>query len=262
MAINAMDFTFCGSNLSNFGYVIANFDSSSDDAASCGNIELITARPPLNSKSIIHGITYGDPIKLTFQIIKFNFATCLCSDTPVTAEEYEKLMRWLVKPSYNYLNFDDGDIYFNVALQVVPKKVGGNIYGFEITATNDSVYAYSEEHNDYYPAGSKTFIDNSSVIGYIYPKLTFKANADGEISIETNSDKRMVISNCSAGETFKVDCEHSIIEGSLENHDLSSDFNFEFIRFRNTEETRVNTINIVNATITEMKYRFKRMVVV
>ena len=106
MAINAKDFTFCNKKLSDFGFMIANIDGSLDDSASCGNIEVITARPPMNTKNIIHGVNYGDPIKLEFQVVKYDFSKCICSENPVTDEEQENLMRWLVKTSYNYINFD------------------------------------------------------------------------------------------------------------------------------------------------------------
>lgn len=262
MAINAKDFTFCNKKLSDFGFMIANIDGSLDDSASCGNVELITARPPMNTKNIIHGVSYGDPIKLEFQVVKYDHSRCICSENPVTNEEQENLMRWLVKTSYNYINFDDGDVYFNVIINVTPKKVGGVIRGFEITATNDSVYSYSKPYSYYYFAGKHIFTDASSVIGYIYPNLVIEVNNDGEISIEVEGDKKMTISNCVQGEIITVDCENGIIESSLASHNLSQDFNFQFIRFCNTEETRENTINIVNATITSMKGRYKRMVVI
>lgn len=263
MAINAKDFTFCDKKLSDFGFMIADFDNSLDDSASCGNVELITTRPPMSANNIVHGISYGDPIKLEFQIVKFDFANCICSETPVTNEEQENLMRWLIKRNYNYIYFDD-DIHlcFNVHMNVTPKKVGGVIRGFQITATNDSVYSYSKPYSYYYSAGKHIFTDESSVIGYIYPNLVIEANNDGEISIEVEGDKKMIISNCVQGEIITVDCEHGIIESSLASHNLSQDFNFEFIRFCNTEETRENTVNIVNATITSMKGRFTRMVVI
>ena len=38
MAINAKDFTFCDKKLSDFGFMIADFDNSLDDSASCGNV--------------------------------------------------------------------------------------------------------------------------------------------------------------------------------------------------------------------------------
>lgn len=261
MAINARDFTFCNKKLSDFGFVIANFDSSSDDSASCGNVELITARPPMNTKNIIHGVSYGEPIKLEFQVVKFDFSKCICSENPVTDEEQENLMRWLVKTSYNYINFDDGDVYFNVTINVIPKKVGGVIRGFEIIATNDSVYSYSEKYAEFLSKGTNIFIDNSSVIGYTYPCLEITAETDGAVVIEHSSDRKTVISNCVANEVITIDCEHGIIKSSVASHDLSSDFNFVFFRFFNTEDTRENVIYVTNASAV-MTYRFTRMVVI
>ena len=262
MAINAKNFTFCNKDLWDFGFVIANFDTASDDNVSCGNIELVTARPPLSTKNIIHGVSYGEPITLVFQIIKFDFATSTCSKTPVTNTEYEELMRWLVRTNYNYLNFDNGDVYFNVTMNVVAKKIGGDIYGFEITATNDSVYSYSEEYTKPFYPGHTTFVDNSSVVGYMYPqKLEITVLNDGDVVVEVTDDKSMKILNCSRDEVLTVDCEHGVIETSLPNHDISRDFNFEFLRFHNTYESRDNDLFIVNAEA-KITYRYTRMVVI
>lgn len=260
MAINAKDFTFCNKKLSDFGFIIANFDSSSDEDVSCGNVELITARPPMSSKNIIHGVSYGEPIKLVFQVVKFDYVTCTCSSEPVTDKEYEDLMRWLVKTNYNYVNFDDGDVYFNVTMSVAAKKIGGHIHGFEITATNDSVHSYSQEYTKELKPG-EIFIDESSVVGYTYPKkLVITVTENSHAYCGVLDDKAMFIDNCTAGEIITVDCENKIISSSNTAHDLSSDFNFVFFRFSNTEETRENKILTFNVETIEMTYRFKRMV--
>lgn len=260
MAINAKDFTFCNKKLSDFGFIIANFDSSSDDDVSCGNIELITERPPMSDKNVIHGISYGEPIKLTFQIVKFDFVTCACSSEPVTNEEYESLMRWLVKTNYNYINFDDGDVYFNVTISVTAKKVGGVIRGFEITATNDSVYSYSQEYTVDLKPGD-IFIDESSVIGYTYPeKLVITISMDSDMFCGVRDGNSMYIADCTTNEVITVDCKHKLISSSIASHDLSSCFNFVFFRFSNSEETRENKIETFNVLSLQMTYRNKRMV--
>ena len=261
MAINAKDFTFCNKKLSDFGFIIANFDSSSDEDVSCGNVELITARPPMSSKNIIHGVSYGEPIKLVFQVVKFDFNACICSSEPVTDKEYEDLMRWLVKTNYNYINFDDGDVYFNVTMNVTAKKVGGHIRGFEIIAINDSVYSYSQEYACYSSAGVNIISDASSAIGYTYPTMIITATSDGDVVVEHEKDRRMVISNCIANEVLTIDCEHSIITSSNVPHDLSSDFNFQFFRIFNTEDSRENKFTVTNATA-KITFRNKRMVMI
>lgn len=265
MAINATDFTFRDKKLSDFGFIIANFDSSSDDDASCGNIEVITERPPMSDKNVIYGVSYGEPIKLSFQIVKFDFVSCICSETPVTDTEYEELMRWLVKSTYNYLNFDDSDIYFNVTINVTAKKVGGKIRGFEITATNDAVYSYSQEYTTELVSGD-VFTDESSVIGYTYPeKVVITALSDGDLyyGVYDDNDKRtMYFEDCVAGEILTIDCEHKIVSSSVSSHDLSSCFNFVFFNFCNNEETRENKIIGMNVSSAQITYRFKRMVTI
>lgn len=260
MAINAKDFTFCDKKLSDFGFIIANIDGSLDDSASAGNVELITSRPSMSEKNIVHGISYGDPITLTFQIVKFDFATCQCSKTSVTRSEQNRLLWWLIKTNYNYLNFDDIPIYFNVTMKVTPKKIGGNIYGFEITATNDSVYSYTAEEEIGLLSTGICNIQGLFECSYNYPKVTLEVVHDGDVVIECVKDRKSVISNCTAGEIITIDCENCIIKSSNSSHNLSTDFNFEFFRIYYDENGNSEiTVNNAHATI---KYRGKRMAVI
>jgi phage-related protein len=254
MIINATDFTFCNKKLSDFGFIIANFEHSAVEDTSCGNIEVITARPPMSDKNIIHGVNHGEPIKLIFQVVKTE---------PVTAAEYEEIMRWLVKPTYNYITFDN-DIYFNVYINVVAKKICGQVYGFEITATNDSIYSYSKEYQTTI-SSTTTLTDESSVIGYTYPYfIAIRVQSDGDVVIKNESDTNRTteIKNCIAGEKIIIDCENKIITSNSNSHNLSEDFNFVFFRLFNTENTRENVISVSDNIIVEMVYRFKRMVTV
>lgn len=71
--INASDFTFCGENISNYSYVIASIDNSSSvENVICGNIEILTERPPLSRKDISHGFNYGEGLIIKFHIIKLD----------------------------------------------------------------------------------------------------------------------------------------------------------------------------------------------
>lgn len=262
MAINAKDFTFCDKKLSDFGFIIANFDKDNDNSASAGNIEVVTSRPPNSSRNYIHGFNYGEPITLTFQIIKFDFTACQCSNYPVSSLEQDKLLKWLIKPNYNYLKFDTLDTYFNVFIKAVPKRVGGDIYGFEITATNDSIYSYSEERTAHVSANTTSMVNQSHTDFITYPTVTFQVKDDGDISIKCENDTNSlsVISNCTAGEVIYMDCENCIINSSNESHKVYNDFNLVFFRlhFENGEMCKITT---TNATAT-IKFREKRMVVI
>lgn len=257
MAINAKDFTFCDKKLSDFGFIIANIDGSLDDSASAGNVELITSRPSMSEKNIVHGISYGDPITLTFQIVKFDFDKCICSETPVTFTEQQNLMKWLIKTNYNYMYFDNKpETSFNVVMKVTPKKIGGNIYGFEITAINDSIYSYTNELT--FSVNNNGFLCLNNSSGYIYPKVTITAIADGDVSVGIEGDRTSTILNCIKDEVITIDSENCTIVSSSGLHNLSTDFNFEFFRVM---DGNIKKSIVENAKVS-MTYREKRMVVI
>ncbi|MBD5087247.1 MAG: hypothetical protein HDT30_00310 [Clostridiales bacterium] len=262
--IHANDFTFCGSKLSDFDYIIAAIDNSSSvENSSCGNLEILTERPVLSKKDISHGFQYGEGITISFQIVKIDKLSHV--PTPVTNAEFEHIMRWLVRPTYNYITFDtDNDLFFHVKIKVDAIKIGSILHGFELTLTNDSAYGYSKEYiTRIGNHGTGYLEDASSLVGYTYPKLKISIVDSGTYTLtnDLEPDRYLRISNCIAGEVITIDCENKTIKSTKPNHDLSKDFNFTFFRFLNTYENNLNRITSANGSV-DMTYRFTRMVTI
>lgn len=259
--IYANDFTFCDSKLSDFNYIIAAIDNSSSiENTSCGNIEILTERPVQNKRDISHGFKYGEGITLSFQIVRIDELSH--TPAPVTNEEYETIMRWLVRPSYNYITFDtDDNLFFHVKIKADAIKIGNIVHGFELTLTNDSAYGYSKEHTTHIGDLCTAYLeDKSSLVGYTYPILKICPNS-GIYTLTNNlePDRFLRINNCTAGEIITVDCENKTIKSTNTDHDLAKDFNFAFFRFLNTYNNNLNKITSANGSV-DMTYRFTRMV--
>ncbi|MCI8409019.1 MAG: hypothetical protein HFJ09_07100 [Lachnospiraceae bacterium] len=260
--IYANDFTFCDSKLSDYGYIIAAIDNSASiENTSCGNIEILTEKPIQNKKDISHGFKYGEGITLSFQIVKMDKLSH--TPAPVTNEEYENIMRWLIRPTYNYITFDtDDNLFFHVKIKADAIKIGNIVHGFELTLTNDSAYGYSKEYiTRIGNHGTGYLEDESSLIGYTYPKLQISIVDSGTYTLtnDLEPNRSLRINNCTAGEVITIDCENKTITSNKPDHDLAKDFNFTFFRFLNTYDNNLNKITSANGSV-DMTYRFTRMV--
>jgi hypothetical protein len=265
MVINATDFEFCGEKLSEKGYIIATIENNSTETITGNNIEILSNRNPSSIKDIQYGIKYGDALEIKLQIFKFN---CSTQDTsPISFVEEETIKRWLVRPTYNYVNFNnDTDLYFNVAITVNNITIGDDLVGFDLTMKNDSAFGYSGlRKTTIEPKEELTnILDNSSLIGRIYPKFTIQITDTNEFQfLNTSTGERMRINNCTANEKITVDCENKIITTSYTNHQatLAKDFNYVYPTLANDYTSRDNYVRAINGQVT-LEYRFRRMVTI
>lgn len=257
--LNAQDFDFCGEKLSDYGFVIGSFNGGNDvETLNSGNIQVTTITLPKYRKNIIHGKQFGEPIQITFQVVKLDEN---CSPLYVTDNEYDAIKRWLERDTYNFIRFDDEQVYFNALITVAGVSVNGKVVGFELTVKSDSGFSYSEELTTTLLTGQNTFTDNSALVDYTYPTLVITCTEDGDFQMSNALDdnRTMEVKNCVTGEILTVDCEHKTIQTNVSGHDLSSDFNYKFFRFLNTRQTRSNTITVTGGSV-NMTYRFTRMV--
>lgn len=265
MLTSATDFEFCGENLSGKGYMIGSTESTGVDTITGNNIEILSNRNPLSIKDTQYGVKYGDGLEIKFQIFKLNCRDANLSSISFTEEEMIK--RWLVRNTYNYVKFNfnnEEDLYFNVTATVNNIVIGGSLVGFEITMKNDSVFGYSGiRKTTIEPKEELTnVLDNSSLVGKIYPKITISiTNSDEFQFLNTSTGERMRINNCTLSEKIVVDCENKIITTSYTNHKatLAKDFNYVFPSLANDYNSRNNYVRAINGEVT-LEYRFRRMV--
>lgn len=263
MLIGATNFEFCGENLSEKGYIIGSIESTDVDTITGNNIEILSNRNPLSIKDIQYGVKYGDGLEIKFQIFKLN-----CRDanlSPISFAEEEMIKRWLVRNTYNYVKFNnDEDLYFNVTAIVNNIVIGRSLVGFEITMKNDSAFGYSGIRKTVIEPKEEltNVLDNSSLVGEIYPKITISiTNSDEFQFLNISTGERMRINNCTLNEKIVVDCENKIITTSYTNHKatLAKDFNYVFPSLANDYNSRNNYVRAINGEVT-LEYRFRRMV--
>lgn len=256
--ISAIDFTYCGETLSSHGFIIGSIDDNNTEKGNFANINVQTKRPSGSTKDIIHAKTYGDSITFSFQIVKG-------TGEELTKTEISTMKRWLERGSYNWLRFDNEDIYYNAFFTVGYLKIGNIIYGFDVTVTNDSSFAYSEEKTKTVTSSS-AITNNSDLVGYISPVLEITCSG-GNASITNTFDGAVLstttIDNCASGEVITIDCEAKTILTSNNSHksSIATDFNYVFMKLANDYSTRTNTIATTKCSVT-IKYREIRMVVI
>lgn len=254
----ATDFEYAGQFLSDFGFIVCNFDGDKGwENISAGS--KITFKKVSRNNGCVHSLTntiYDECIRVTFQICK---NPCIYKDQKITDNEYRNMMRWLNRKEF--LDFQPIDeeninlrkIHFNASFNIDKIILNGEIYGLELTMETDKPFGYGNicEFQWEFSAddinAERILTDISDEIGGIYPKTVIECRESGDLAIK-NIDEgcETVIKNCSEGEIITIDGEAQIITSSLpfEAHDIATDFNYEFFRIGNTFSNRENKITV------------------
>ncbi len=267
----AVDFEYDGQYLSDFGFMICSFESSSgSEVVSAGSTITFNTVPRHRGKKYsLTGTQYDECIQSKFTIAK---KACLGEDMMITKDEYRDLMRWLNR--HEFLKFqilDESEdfiepCYFNASFNVEKRLINGKLYGLDLTLETDKPFGYGEERVMTFKleAGDQcTVIDTSDEIGHTYPDLTITCNAKGDLRLTNltyakNVDEDfMEITECEAGEIIRVYGDTFIIENenTLDGHNLYDYFNFNFLRIENTYDNRENVITTTLPCTLEIKYR-------
>lgn len=263
----ATDFEYDGHYLSDFGFIICNFNGSSDtDIVSAGSkISFNTVPTHYGKKYSLAGTQYDECITATFDICK---STCYGEDFVITNDEFRDIMRWLNRREFlEFRMIDDGDddkdtCFYEASFNVDKIMSDQGLVGLELTLETNSPFGYGQEQfYSWTMAGGSTkrVYDLSDEIGYIYPSMVITIKEAGTLQISNDLEPcLMVIKNCSVGEVIRIDGDAHIITSSLDSHKICDDFNFEYLRIGNTAENRDNRIKTSLAC--KMEIRFKPVI--
>lgn len=244
------DFEYDGKRLSDFGYMICEFNSNSVDIIKGAEINLNTVSNSCGTKNYLVNSKYNNVLEDTFQICK---NTCdNNSAMEISVDEQRKLARWLNRKNYHkfrFLAYDYSDFYFEATFNISYIKHGEKIYGLELEMTTNKPFALSEEDYELEITEADqtvVLIDESDDEGCIYPhmKITI-GDSGGDFKMSnTVGDKTetMIIKNCTANEVITVD--YPIIYSSVLSHKVQKDFNWKFFGISNTNNDRANKITI------------------
>ena len=261
----ALDFEYDDQYLSDYGFIICDFNSSSGaNIVSAGS--KITFNTVSHNKGKHHslvGTQYDEYIQITFDICK---NPDIYDDLRITNDEYKDLMRWLNRKEFlKFQIIEDeifnerGSCYYNASFNVNKIKIREILYGLELTMETDKPFGYGQEQRLYWDFSdiTKSYLlrDISDEIGYTYPSMVITCIADGELSIHNETENcTMTIKDCKAGEVITIDGETQIISSSFENHDIYNDFNYDFFRIGNTINRRNNKISVSLPCKLEIRY--------
>lgn len=260
----ALDFEYDGLCLSDFGFIICDFNASSGaNIVSAGSkITFNTVSRNKGKKYSLSGTQYDECIQTTFDICK---NPELYDDLKITRDEYKDLERWLNRHGFfNFQVLNEEDIeyefrFYKASFNLDKVKINDTLYGIELTMETDKPFGYGVEKKFSWNiediSKAVTLIDMSDEIGYIYPSMVITCKSSGDFSIyNENEDCTMSIKNCSAGEVLTINGDILDIKSSLSSHRIYDDFNFEFFRIGNTLRNRENKILVSLPCELELKY--------
>lgn len=239
------DFEFDGKLLSEFGYMIG-FSEKSDEAISNGSNITLHTTPFQNGMRYYNTTsTYDECLTATFGIYK---NPCVFdNDLMFSMEEIRELMRWLNRKQFYLFRFMEDDyisLSFNATFTNIQREeLAGAVVGLVVTMQTDKPFAYGrtirkvfEKHDANWQVVIGCDTDEES---FIYPRITLKLEADGDMIIKNNMQSYpAIVRNCTSGETIKL--EYPMIQTDNTNHNVSNDFNYEWPAIVSTYRDRRN----------------------
>lgn len=264
----ALDFKYDGCTLSEFGFIICDFNSATGsntvDVGSKIDFKLVSTNHGKNN--VLTSANFSGTIKATFDICK-NPEQYDQSDMYITSKEYRNIARWLNRHEFLPLIFlyqDKDEIrepcYYNASFNLSKILVGGRMVGIQLNMETDKPFGYGEKLSvnidtddtiiEYDLYGSPisyttTLYDVSDDVGLLCPDVILTCKQDGDYTIKNNSiGTTTFIANCRQGEVITMHGQTKIIETSLSSHYIASDFNYSFLQIGNNYSDNRNRITI------------------
>lgn len=260
------DFIFDGQKASDHGVVICSFDGEYQPVTG-GEVEFEVVKPPDNDKFEFYGAQYTTPLEWNISIMKNPCNKTDDKDFCFSNDEERMIYKWLQRrDGYHWFSFcnqyEDGEVYFNVKINVVPHYISGRTMGFDLTITADSAFGYSPLKKKVGTLSKSSpfilYVDTDTK-GYILPE--FNITGSGNFYISNDSDPVRNKANkkeakfTGASGTMYMNSEYGILDGI----DLSN-FSCRFLRL--VDGKNVFTTDSTNAIKLEIFYREVRRVVV
>lgn len=262
----ASNFEYDGKLLSDFGFMVCQFDGSGSTDTEKGSeiaFELASARNGM--RKYVAGSSYKNTLSTTFQICK-DPDFYRDSEMEVTNEEFRTLSRWLNRNeflwfhSFDHCEPEKQKPWFRASFTLGRIKIDETTYGIELEMTTDSPFGYGDEivkNLSFTGSGSSVILrDMNDEIGDTYPEMTITCRATGDLTLTDDiTGCSCEIMNCHNGEIITMSGDTMIITASRVTHDIANDFNYDFFHFGNTYDNRENTITSSIACDVELRYR-------
>lgn len=251
----AYDFEYDGKKLSEFNFIIGDYDDSSGEKTVKTGYQISFNTVPRHSGKIfsLTSTKYEECIAVTFQIFK---DPCKDDNSIISEQEYFNIVRWLNRREFLKLKFIyeepiSVDCYYNASFNTSKILCDGKLIGIELAMETDKPFGYGDvvESNLNFTSDNSSLSveDLSHEIGYTYPDMVITCNSSGNLTITNGmTNSSMTIKNVTQGEIITIYGQAMIIESSLNSHKIMNDFNWEFLKIQNTYN---NNVNIITSTI-------------
>ena len=259
------DFSYDGKNLSEFGFMVCEFNSSSQVKAK-GSEVTFTLAPVQNGKRKLRvGSRFEKTLSATFQI---------CKDPDkfderhmtITPHEFRALSRWLNRRGYHlFRSYDwcEPEIvkpWFYATFTLSKVEIGGTAYAIELEMQTDSPFGYgeivTEEISFTSDHLSQVISDKNDEIGSFYPDMEVTCKAAGTLTITNDiTGCTFQMKSCANGETITQFGEELIVLTSRTAHKIANDFNYDWFSMANTYDERENTITVSIPCDVKISYR-------
>lgn len=256
--MKARDFEFNGKNLSDFGFIIANFGSKGLETIDGSEIIFNTVGNLDGSKHSLVSTGYDECLECTIQVCKFS---CNADIKEILPTEFREISAWLNRRKFlkfKILDEEHIDLYYNASVKSINRiELDGRLMGLELNIITDSPHAYKEPKlitiKNTVQNGKHSVNDTSYEEGYIYPYMEITIARDGNLNIcNAIEDRNTFIANCVAGEVITMD--YPVIQSSHQSHNIQNDFNWNFFRVANTFDNSRNDLTISIPCTIKIKY--------
>ena len=262
--MNAVDFEYDGQYLSDYGFIICDFHGSSGvDDVTLGSVLTFNKVSRNYGKSFsLTSTRYNECITTSFDICKN--PDIFDNDMEISNYDIRTLTRWLNRKKFLKFQAFDPDVdldtcYYMASFNVEKIKLHEKVYGLHLTMETDRPFGYGETQYFKWTISSTNtqikFYDTQDEIGFVYPEIKITCTRNGNIEIFNSLfQSRMIINHCINGEVITINGDYQVITSSNQSHDLSNDFNFEFLKIGNTYDDRENVLTVSSQCILELKY--------
>ena len=263
----AYDFEYDGKCLSEFGFIVCEFDGDGGlkSSESGSEINFITSPIQGGRRFIQGGSKYDKCLTTTFQIAK-NPAFFAQDTLVISAEEFRAISRWLNRREFLWFHSFDleedmrEEPWFRASFKLTKIEIGGRTYGIQLDMTTDAPFGYGPEVEEVFEFDANEltaeFTDMNDEIGETYPILHIVCGDSGTLTLENDrTGCACTIENCVASEELDFSGDTKIVSTNSVSHDIANDFNYDFFRFANSFEDRDNTITASMPCTVEMRYR-------
>ena len=261
--MRAVDFEYDNIRLSDFGFIMCNFNYSTDVEVADAGVQLTfekVSKRKGQTFSLINS-SYEDSLQTTFDICKNPDEF---DDLEITDDEFLEISRWLNRKEFLqvYFIYDDIDKetrYYCGTFTFQKIMISEKLYGLQLTLVTDKPFAYGEKiiYHENISDIAKPFrlYDFSNIIRSFAPNIKIICAESGKLTIKNELlNSTMTYNNCTKGEIITVDGDAETISSSLNAHDIWNDFNYEFLKIGNTFIDRFNTITVSLPCTLEIEY--------